>query len=103
LKAKRFSVREVDKLRTYTGIVDLSCITEKAHEDLKNKLLNELTNEGITYKEDNLILNCQREKIRFEVEIMKFSSFRYVRMKYLTGDKKSYNKTASKLLGSIML
>jgi len=103
LKAKRFSLNEMQELRTYTGVVDLSCVTEKSYEDLRNHLLKELRNEGVMHKEDNLVLNCQKKGVIFEIEIMKLNCFRYVRIKHLAGDKRAYNTIISKLLRNIIL
>ena len=88
-----------NKMNEYTGLVDLSCITMKTCKEVIEKIKSILNNIRIEYyNTDSFIFRCQKNELKFEVEITTWNGLYYIKMQRLSQDKITYRKIISMIL-----
>lgn len=91
------------QIRKYGGIIDLSCITLKNAAELKENIEKVLATLKVNYTTKGFyVLNCEKNDIKFVVEIMKLKkALNYLKIRRISGAMKEYKVLVTKLLNYI--
>jgi len=96
------NIGESVKPKSYVGALDVSCISNKEQDELLRSLERVFRREGITvWKEGKYRMRCRKDKIEFELEIVRLELLRYIRLKLLQGNSKEYRNYIYKILSEI--
>lgn len=96
------SIGENMKPKSYVGVLDVSCISNKGSDELLRNLEGVFRREGIAvWKEGKYRMRCRKDKIEFELEIVRLELLRYIRLKLLQGNSKEYRTYINQILSEI--
>jgi len=94
-------------IRIYRGSFSLPCVSMKSALELLEEINKALSLHNVKSKKINeYLLNCERQGIKFEMEIMQMEgveSMNIIRFKRLEGSVGDYKVLCSKLLSSMRL
>lgn len=94
-------------IKTYKGFTDVNYITVKGHKELFEEVLFSLTKQKIKiYKKKMYAMSCQKQDVKFELEIMALEEprgFNYIRLKKIEGTMEKYKEVVSNLMSAINL
>ena len=88
------------QMRSYRGMIDLSCITLKEPKTLKENIEKTLAMHKIHYNTKGMYtIICDKNEVRFVIEIMKLkSTLNYLKLQRTKGAMKEYKAIVTKLL-----
>ena len=104
-KTSLSSMEEIE-IRTHDGFADINFITVKNPKLIFDDILKLLVKEDIKIlKRKNYFISCQKNKIKFDLEIMELNDprgFNYIRLKKVEGSMKEYKELIDKLSPSCL-
>jgi len=82
----------------YEGIVDLNCLCVYSLSEVFSRLIKSFKEDIIKVHRSGYTMSCKKKGVRFEVEVMRLESFRYLKIKKIGGEDEEYKEIISKLL-----
>eukprot|EP00826_Nyctotherus_ovalis_P019600 TRINITY_DN16067_c0_g1_i3.p2 TRINITY_DN16067_c0_g1~~TRINITY_DN16067_c0_g1_i3.p2 ORF type:complete len:126 (+),score=19.51 TRINITY_DN16067_c0_g1_i3:200-577(+) len=100
-------VKKCEEPKVYKGAFNLPCVSMKTSAELMKEVNKGLSLHNIQYKKKREhLLNCQRQSVKFEIEVMQMKdieSMHIIRLKRLEGNVVDYKTMCSRLLSSMRL